>query len=301
MASLTEFGDQLRSKIGTVEQAGNRNPFSAALGRPPEAWCADLLVAVARGVGLKLPSESAYTPTSADAYRRAGRWSPTPVIGAWSFWDFRDAHRGIQHVEWIEAIPDPLHLIDIGGNTSSGQAGSQDNGDGVYRRTRALSLGFVGCGLPAYDNAPPTLGRGILLPDEEHEMAVVIARPQGGHITVAHDGGVFQDKHGIAPYHGSIPEHPEWKVGGNVVGGAWTPSGEGYWITTRDGAVFSFGDAVYPGYPGHPGAFNALPDDVRGGRYIVGMAGLGQDHYVQVAFDPHDDGSQWDEYEFAAD
>lgn len=295
MATLTEFGERLRSKIGTIEQAGNRNPFSAALGRPPEAWCADLLVAVAREVDLKLPSESAYTPTSADAYRRAGRWSPTPVVGAWSFWDFPDAHRGIQHVEWIEAIPDPLHLIDIGGNTSSGTAGSQDNGDGVYRRTRALSLGFVGCGLPAYDNAAPALGHGYIADsDEEHEMGAVIPRPQGGYITVAHDGGVFQDPKGIAPYHGSIPEHPEWKVGGNVVGGTWTESGQGYWITTRDGAIYPFGDAVYNGRA----AFNTLPAEVRGGRYIVGMVRTHGTWVEQVAFDPHEDGTPYDGYEF---
>lgn len=301
MATREAFLAELDRWVGTTEDppGSNCQPFSKQLGRPCEYWCADYIAASAENVGLALPSASAYTPTMADAFRRAGRWSHTPEPGAIGFVDFPgDNHTGIQHVWVVEAVAAGL-LRTVEGNTSSGEVGSQDNGGGVFRRTRPPAW-VVGYGLPAFDTAPPTLGNGILLPDEEHEMAVVITRPQGGYIVVAHDGGVFAYDGAPFPDGGSIPAHPEWKVGGNVVGGAWTTSGEGYWLTTRDGAVYSFGDAVYAGGPDRPGAFNALPADVRGGRYVVGMVGLGQGHYRQITFDPHNDGSPYDVYEFAA-
>lgn len=295
MATAVEFLARADSYIGTTEtpRGSNRNRFSAELGRPPEAWCADFLVAVAREVGLKLPSESAYTPTMADAFRRAGRWTTTnPGPGYFAFWDFpKDNTYGIQHVSLVEQVNTAAGLTDVGGNTSSGENGSQDNGGGVFRRARPTGW-VVGYGIPAYDDAPPTVGNGILLPDEEHEMAVVVPRPQGGYIVVAHDGGVFT--YGAAPFFGSIPQHPEWKLGGNIVGGAWTDTGQGYWLTARDGAVFAFGDAVYPGK-----AFNTESADTRGSRYVVGMLATGPQSIRQVTFDPTNDGTPYDGYDYA--
>lgn len=45
---------------------------------------------------------------------------------------------GFAHVEMVERIA-PEGVYTIGGNTSSGNAGSQSNGGGVYRRLRAYS------------------------------------------------------------------------------------------------------------------------------------------------------------------
>src|SRR6266545_72375 len=101
MATVEQFLASLRRHVGERESPPptNKNPFSAALGRPPEAWCADFVVACAREGGLKLPSESASTTTLADAFKVAGRWFHDPWPGDLGFVDFpKDNTFGIQHV-----------------------------------------------------------------------------------------------------------------------------------------------------------------------------------------------------------
>lgn len=282
----------MRSHKGTTENPpnSNHNPFSTALGRPNEPWCADFIVACAREVGLKLPSESAYTPTMADAFRRAGRWTHTPDIALIGFVDFPgDNHHGIQHVLGVQKVSDGGKILTIEGNTSSGDTGSQDNGGGVFERLRPAAW-MVGYGIPEFENAPPVVAPGArFIPDEEAEMGCVVDRPQGGYVVVQHDGAVFAQRG--APYLGGVNQHPEWKLGGNIVGGAWTSSGNGYWLVAHDGAVFSFGDAQYRG------GFNAEDPGTKGSRYIIGMSSEGNG-YVLTAFDPSNDGSPYDEYAY---
>ncbi len=120
----------------------------------------------------------------------------------------------------------------------------------------------------------------------------MIARPRGGYIVVQHDGGVFA--YDGAPFCGSIPGDPRIKLGGNVVGGAWTESGDGYWLLARDGAVYAYGDAQ------HAGGFNAESPQTRGSRYAVGMVRTGPKSYRIVTFDPSGDQTRFDGYEYAA-
>lgn len=290
MATREQFLATIKSHLGTTEnpKGTNANPFSTSLGRPREPWCADFVVAVAREAGVQLPSESAYTPTMADAFRRAGRFFHDPQPGDIAFFDFPgDNTHGIQHVEPVIEVKSATQILDIGGNTSSGEVGSQDNGDGVYSRLRPRAW-VVGYGRPAYDSEPLLVAPGAKqIPDEEAEMGCVVDRPQGGYIVVQHDGAVFA-KEG-APYLGGVNQHPEWKLGGNITGGAWTSSGNGYWLCGHDGAVFAFGDAQYYG------GFNAETPAIRGSRYVIGMAGVGAG-YQEVAFDPSNDGSPYDSY-----
>jgi len=269
----------------------NQNPFSERLGRPREPWCADYVVACAREAGVKLPSESAYCPTMADAFRRAGRFVHDPQPGDLGFFDFPgDNTHGIQHVE-IVVEPRGPQVHDVGGNTSSGDAGSQDNGGGVFERLRSAGW-VVGYGRPAFDDEPLTVGPGaLIIADEEAEMGCVVSRPQGGYIVVDHAGAVFA--YDGAPYLGGTNIHPEWKLGGNVVGGAWTSTGGGYWLVAHDGAVFAFGDA------GYHGGFNAEPAATRGSRYATGLAPDGAGYKV-ICFDPSADGSPYDAYRYGA-
>jgi hypothetical protein len=293
MATREQFLAKLSSYVGTVEDPPESNcqPFSKALGRPCEQWCADFLGAGAKEVGLTLPSDSAYTPTMADAFRRAGRLFHDPVPGDLAFVDFPgDNTHGIQHVLAVKTVA-ATTIGTIEGNTSSGNVGSQDAGGGVFERTRP-KLWIVGYGRPAFDADPATLGPGgHIVTDEEAEMGCVVDRPQGGYIVVAHDGAVFA--YGTAPYLGGVNQHPEWKLGGNIVGGTWTPSGNGYWLVGHDGAVFSFGDAQYRG------GFNAEPAATRGSRFAVGMATVGAGYEI-VTFDPSNDGSPYDAYAYGA-
>lgn len=290
MATVEQLLATATRYVGTMESPRNSNcnPFSKRLGRPCEQWCADFVVAVARESGVTLPSESAYTPTMADAFRRAGRFFHDPRPGDISFVDFPgDNTYGIQHV-WIVQAVQGDNLLTVEGNTSPGITGSQDNGGGVYARVRPRAW-VKGYGRPPFDAPMLTAPRAALVPDQEAEMGCVISRPQGGYVVVQHDGAVFAE--GGAPYLGGTNTNPAIKLGGNIVGGAWTPSGNGYWLVGHDGAVFSFGDAQYHG------GFNAEPADVRGSRFAVGLAPVDGGYRV-VTFDPSNDGSPYDGYTY---
>jgi hypothetical protein len=101
----------------------------------------------------------------------------------------------------------------------------------------------------------------------EEDMPFTVSRCQGGLIAVQPDGGVFA--YGGAPFLGCLPElgvrHPF-----PIVAGAWTPSGEGYWLVGRDGALFAFGDA--------PPIVGANVDPLRqhiGTRRVCGLVASG--------------------------
>lgn len=143
MASMLEHA--LR-EVGTIEDppGSNRTRYAKEAGHlNGQPWCASFVVAVARRAGVKLPSESAYTPTMALAFKKAGLWSTTPHVGAVVFFDFPDSKHRIQHVGIVESF-DKRTVTSIEGNTSPGRWGSQDNGGGVYRRTRPIAhaVGF---------------------------------------------------------------------------------------------------------------------------------------------------------------
>ena len=140
MATVEQYLDEAASELRTTESppGSNRTEFASEAGHANgQPWCATFLVAIARRVGLALPSESAYTPTMANAFRAAKRWVGTPLAGDIAFFDFPDAKRRIQHVGVVESST-ATTVTCIEGNTASGWAGSQDNGGGVWRRTCLL-------------------------------------------------------------------------------------------------------------------------------------------------------------------
>lgn len=123
--------------------------------------------------------------------------------------------------------------------------------------------------------------------NERTDMAVgqVVARPQGGYVVLqTRDGGIFA--YDGAPFKGSLVGNGS----GPAIGLAWTPSGEGYWILQADGAVFSFGDAVYHG----GGNSEDLAPHI-GGRLPVGIVASGPG-YKLIYSDLSNDGSPFDAY-----
>lgn len=105
-------------------------------------------MALDKRLGGGLVPDTAYTPTAANTYKRAGRWHSSPAVGDLAFFDFPDSTTRIQHVGVVESFTDTT-VTCIEGNTSPGSTGSQDNGGGVYRRTRPRTH-VVGFGRPAY-------------------------------------------------------------------------------------------------------------------------------------------------------
>lgn len=135
-----------RGDVGYRESppGSNRTKFAEMAGHlNGQPWCATWVVSVARRAHVQLPSESAYTPSMANAFRAAGLWDRTPHPNDIAFFDFPDSTTRIQHVGIVESSSDH-YVTCIEGNTSQGTTGSQDNGGGVYRRTRPLAqvVGF---------------------------------------------------------------------------------------------------------------------------------------------------------------
>lgn len=151
------------TKIGTTEHPpfSNCNEFSTILDRPCEAWSADFVVACLRAQGIILPDESADTVTMYNGAVNAGLGilnittglEPGDVV----IYDFIAPFNtnAIQHTGFFVRYIDAFTIETIEGNTSSGNAGSQDNGDGVYKRGRPLNY-VVGAFRPEYsaDSSP---------------------------------------------------------------------------------------------------------------------------------------------------
>jgi hypothetical protein len=144
--------DLAGAEIGTTESRGGGTPYHDAYGLPDDQpWCAIFVWDVFQGVGGtgSIGPKTAYTPTMAGWFQAHGRWSATPEVGALVFYDWPgDSKRRIQHVGIVESFT-PTAITTIEGNTSPGFRGSQDNGDGVYRRER-LRTDAAGYGLPIF-------------------------------------------------------------------------------------------------------------------------------------------------------
>ncbi|HVM54670.1 MAG TPA: hypothetical protein VM262_15900 [Acidimicrobiales bacterium] len=105
-----------------------------------------------------------------------------------------------------------------------------------------LAAGLVGglpseLGVPALRDAEPAEARSLVpLPRSTPPR-------QPGYQLVTDGGDVLP--FGSAPA-GSAPV----PLGGGVAGVAWSPDGEGHWLATRDGGVFTFGSAPFHGSAG---------------------------------------------------
>lgn len=160
--------------VGYVEQggsdghSGNITKFGKWYGLDGQPWCGMAVSYWFYMAGLPLPASTskgfAYTPSGAQWFKDTNRWSTTPQVGYVVFfsWD----GRRIDHVGLVTAVNSDGSIQTIEGNTSGGTSGSQNNGGGVYRRTRKSNI--VGYGIPAYaadTPIPPPVN-----PNQENEM-----------------------------------------------------------------------------------------------------------------------------------
>lgn len=121
-----------RQYIGTHEGAGNRNPFSTALGRPPEAWCADFVSFCAKKAGLSLNTASAQGVQDYLASRGLwkGKHNPQPGDALTFRWD--GSGGWADHVGMVEKVYQrngQIYIDTIEGNSS----------DQVRRKTYAMN------------------------------------------------------------------------------------------------------------------------------------------------------------------
>lgn len=152
--SLQTFGRIAAGELGTVERYSNVTKYGAWYGMQGAPYCAIGLswVAARSGDLTAFGGKWAYCPSWVSWFKRHGQWGRTPRVGAVVFFSF--GHREAIHVEWVESVHTG-YITTIGFNTSPNNRGSQNNGGGVYRRTRS-SWGVEGYGYPAYAASRPS-------------------------------------------------------------------------------------------------------------------------------------------------
>lgn len=145
--------DHARSFVGYAETppGSNRTRFGREYGMDGVPWCAMFVWSVLTDMHVPI-IKSAYTPTMAQWFKDEGRGftddsriEPGDIL----FFDFPDSLQRIQHVGFSLGKMVGGRVGTIEGNTSSGSAGSQDNGGGVYSRSRGAAE-IVYIGRPAY-------------------------------------------------------------------------------------------------------------------------------------------------------
>lgn len=195
MEPMATASDALRiaaSQIGTTENpaGSNRQPYSTALGRPAESWCADFCEWVLKQVGIAVPVNTwGNASTLVRCWGNDIHVSPQPgdLVG----YHFDGEAAGIDHVGIVESVDFKAQTVtSIEGNTTAGSAGVQSNGGGVYRRTRPFSQ-VVGFGRPSYTQGAPVADAMPDYPVAAAPLSIAVLGDGSGYIILCADGGVF--------------------------------------------------------------------------------------------------------------
>jgi hypothetical protein len=134
VATREELLAYVTTKIGTTEHpvGSNCQEFSEKLGKPCGPWAEDFIVASIEDVGISGVEGISSLPQIEDFVTGL---EPGDIVVFDIVLPFTQQHCAV-FVRYI----DDFTIETIEGNTSSGNAGSQDNGDGVYKRNRPLIL-----------------------------------------------------------------------------------------------------------------------------------------------------------------
>lgn len=135
-----------RGELGNTEfpAGSNRTKYGAWMGMDGQAWCMSFVQWCFAQAGRPLPHKTA---SCGELLRWYQKYQPERIVTAPRPRDvilYTFGHTGI-----VESAK-PGTVTAIEGNTSPGDKGSQDNGGGVFRRTRSRTL--VKAFIRPYDN-----------------------------------------------------------------------------------------------------------------------------------------------------
>lgn len=153
-----------RLEIGYTESPADSNcqRFAAEAGHVNcRYWCASFVVAIFNRVGVALPpgADTASTRANLAAFRHAGRFIAPADIIAGDVVFFHTSNRNgpdpstPTHTGIATGPTHGGHVPTVDGNTSSDDAGDQENGGGVFPKNRSLGV-VIGAGRPDYATAP---------------------------------------------------------------------------------------------------------------------------------------------------
>lgn len=124
------------AELGSTESppGSNKTKYGAWYGLNGQSWCMIFVQWCFAQAGLTLPCKTASCSGLLSWYRKhqPERVVSAPRRGDIAIYNF--GHTGIIETAAADTI------TDIEGNTSAGDAGSQSNGGGVFRRTRSKKL-----------------------------------------------------------------------------------------------------------------------------------------------------------------
>lgn len=178
MATAEQILAIARRELGAVEDRAGRQKYGAWYGMNGVAWCAIFTQWVFAQAGASaLVPRTAYTPTYYQWFRDHAQATQLPAPGDLVFYDWPDSVNRIQHVGIVEAV-EPAAIVTIEGNTTSGTAGNQSAGGGVWRRRRARNSSIVGYGRPRYETtstARPPAEEDDMFTDQDRAVLARIA------------------------------------------------------------------------------------------------------------------------------
>lgn len=147
MATASKVVSIAAGQVGYKEGRNNSNKFGAAYGMNNVSWCMEFIWWCFKQAGMdwyKTASCTAcYKHYASRAVNRDALRKGDIVYFDW------DGSGDCDHVGIVESVGSS-RITTIEGNTSSGNSGSQSNGDGVYRRYRTRSQ-IAKAIRPAYD------------------------------------------------------------------------------------------------------------------------------------------------------
>lgn len=129
-----------RGELKFVEGPNNDNKYAKIVGHANhQAWCVTFVEAVAKLAGVKMPVNTAYSPTLANAFSKIKKYGKTPKPGAIGFLYFASKGR-IAHCFFVEAVNADGTYITIEGNTDS--AGGRTGGRVMRHRRSTANVTF---------------------------------------------------------------------------------------------------------------------------------------------------------------
>ena len=138
-----------RKYIGYKEGKNNSNQFGAKYGMNNVSWCMQFIWAIETEAGINFYKTASCTACY-NHYKSQAVSKNSLRPGDIVFFDW-DKSGDCDHVGIVESAGSS-QVTTIEGNTSSGNSGSQSNGDGVYRRYRSYSQ-IAKAIRPSYSNA----------------------------------------------------------------------------------------------------------------------------------------------------
>ena len=128
--------DVARKELGNTESpaGSNRTKYGKWMGLDGQPWCMSFVQWCCAQAGYPLPYRTGSCSDLLGWYRRnhPEQVFTTPKPGDIIIYNFG-------HTGFVESVGSGT-ITAIEGNTSAGEAGSQDNGGGVFRRTRSKKL-----------------------------------------------------------------------------------------------------------------------------------------------------------------